>query len=299
MRAKFHSDALGVDKSYVAYLPAGYDAAPKKRWPVFYYLNGLGGDESNWVDGIHIDAAADALGLDAIIVMPDGDDSFYTDSTAPIDYDQCMKDGTGLFMAGESHSTTCVRHRMYETYIVKDLVAHIDATYRTIAKRDGRAIAGLSMGGLGAWELALRHLDLFAAAASHSGVISLLYAGPHPYVAGKAEIATDVSKWGESVGGIGTWVRSLYGPDIANWKAHDPSVLVQSLAPGKIALYLDCGTEDDFQLDAAAAYVHDLLTARKIEHTYFSGPGHHDAAFWQSRESESLKFLRDHVTAAK
>ncbi len=46
----FTSAALGVDKQVVVYLPAGYDADPAKRWPVFYYLHGLGGDETNWVD---------------------------------------------------------------------------------------------------------------------------------------------------------------------------------------------------------------------------------------------------------
>ena len=44
----FHSDALGVDKDVVVYLPAGYDAQPTRHWPVFYYLHGLGGDETNW-----------------------------------------------------------------------------------------------------------------------------------------------------------------------------------------------------------------------------------------------------------
>src|SRR6185503_14507832 len=89
----FHSDALGVDKQFVVYLPASYAASTTRRYPVFYYLNGLGGDETNWVQGGHIDRVADSLTLDAIIVMPDGDDSFYLDSAEPIDYEACKKDG--------------------------------------------------------------------------------------------------------------------------------------------------------------------------------------------------------------
>src|SRR5262245_54876263 len=118
--------------------------------------------------------------------MPDGDDDFYLDSAFKIDYEQCLKDGTGLFIpAQQDHATTCVRTRNYETYIAKDLVGWVDAHYRTIARRDGRGIAGLSMGGFGAMSVGLRHPDEFAAAASHSGAIALLYRGPRPFAPGK------------------------------------------------------------------------------------------------------------------
>lgn len=296
----FHSAALGVDKAYRVYLPVGYDARPATRWPVFYYLNGLGGDETNWVDLGHLDRAADQLALGAIVVMPDGDDDFYIDSAMPIDYDACMRDGTGLLAPHrEDHAATCVRHRAYETYIVHDLIAEVDAKFRTIASRDGRAIAGLSMGGYGALVLAMRHPDLFAAVASHSGVDSLLYVGPHPYVAGKAELVTDPKTVLRGAGELGAWIRGIFGPDLADWKAHDPSTLVANLSPGQLAIYLDCGTEDDFALNDAASYLHDLLTARHIDHAFFLGPGHHDFAFWTARLPESLKYLRAHVAAAR
>jgi len=71
----------------------------------------------------------------------------------------------------------------------------------------------------------------------------------------------------------------------------------QTLAPGALALYLDCGTEDG--LVDQAAYAHDLLTARHIEHAYVLGPGVHDYAFWGPRVRESLAFVRDHTTAAR
>lgn len=298
-RRTFHSAALGVDKTYVVYLPAGYDRSTT-RYPVFYYLNGLTGSERDWTHGGHIDDAADALGLQAILVMPDGDDGFYTDSTLPIDYDACMKDGTGLFMPMvQHHATQCVRQRNYETYIVKDVVGDVDATYRTIASRDARAIAGLSMGGFGALELSMRHQDEFSAAASHSGVDALLYAGPHPYGTGIVTLVTDVSNWGRTgdpqINQIGAWMRGIFGPDIANWKAHDPAYLAQKLEPGKLALYLDCGTEDDFGLDAEASYLHDLLDQRHIQHEFFLGPGHHNFEFWAPRVSKSLAFLRAHT----
>ena len=189
---------------------------------MFYFLNGLGGDETNWTKHGHLDAAADAMKLDAIIVMPDGDDSFYVDSAEPGDYDACRKDGTGLFNAMEPLATTCVHDRKYETYITKDLIAYVDGHYRTIATRDGRAIAGLSMGGYGSLMLAGRHPDLYSAVASHSGVDALFYEGPHPYDAAHAQIGSDVSTWGSGAEPIGAWVRGLFGSDKAFWDAHDP-----------------------------------------------------------------------------
>jgi S-formylglutathione hydrolase FrmB len=293
---KFRSDALGVTKRYVAYLPGGYETSGK-RYPVFYYLHGLGGNEDNWVEGGQIDKAADALGLQAILIMVDGDDAFYVNGIGAVDHDRCLADGTGLFMPGhETKRTTCVRKRDYDTYVTTDLIAHVDATYRTIATREGRAIAGLSMGGFGALQLSMRHSDLFSAAASHSGLVSLLYAGPVPYQAGKVELLTDVRTWGGPFVEIKRWMIGLLGEDIAHWRTFDPSALVASLAPGKLALYVDCGTEDEFLFHNQAAYLHDLLLDKKIEHTYFIGPGHHTFEFWKRRVPESLKFLRDHTS---
>ena len=295
VRASFESKALGVTKNVVVYLPAGYAAEPTRRWPVFYYLHGLGGDETNW-DRLGLDEAADAMKLGAIVVMPDGDNGFYADSKTPLDYDACMRDGTGLFIPTAPKKSTCVKTPAYEAYIVKDLIGWIDATYRTIATKQGRAIAGLSMGGFGALQLAMRHPDLFAATASHSGVDALLYLGPDPYVAGKVVLGDDPAKAPKDP--FTQWIVGIFGPDIANWRAHDPAALVDTLAPGVLAIYLDCGTEDDFRLHNGAQYVHDLLLAKKIDHAWYLGPGRHDGAFWTERVPHSLAFLAKH-TAAK
>jgi len=291
----FHSDALGVDKTYVVYLPAGYADKPTAKYPVFYFLHGLGGDEHSWVKGGHLDEAADKLGLQAIIVMPDGDDGFYFDSDKHADYDACMKDGTGLFMPQmKNPKKTCVKQWHYETYITKDLVGDVDAHYHTNATGAARGIAGMSMGGLGAWALALRHPDEFAAAASHSGYIGILYQGPHPYVAGKVQLIPAFAP-GSTGNDLIDYVVGVFGRDHAKWEAFDPELLISKVAPGKPALYLDCGTEDEFKFQDVAAYAHDTLNARKIEHAYFIGPGHHNFEFWRPREAESLTWLREHV----
>lgn len=290
------SPALGVTKAVVVYLPAGYAADPARRWPVYYFLHGLGGDETNWTQRGELDKVADKLGVEAIIVMPDGDNSFYTDSATPMDYDACMKDGTGLFIPTQPRPETCVKTPNYEAWITKDLISWTDATYRTIAKRESRAIAGLSMGGFGALQLGLRHKDLFAAAVSHSGIDALLYMGPFPYAGvDKAQLVPLIPA--EVGDPMVKWLRVVFGGDIKNWRAHDPATLVADLQPGQLALYMDCGTEDVFHLNNGMQYLHDLLLAKKIDHAYYMGPGRHDFSFWTPRLPESLKFLAAHVAA--
>jgi S-formylglutathione hydrolase FrmB len=292
---QFHSDALGVDKQVVVWLPGSYDAQRDRKYPVFVYLHGLGGQETDWVKLAHLDNAADAIALDAIVVMPDGDDGFYLDSPVQADYDACMKDGTGLFFAGRDRASTCVRANNYETYITKDLVAWIDKTYRTKATRASRGIAGLSMGGYGALMLAMRHGDEFVAAASHSGVVAPSYVAPHPYVAGQAVLLDDNMLKIKPSNPLLAWVGSRFGPDLAFWHDHDPSVLAGKLVPGALAVYFDCGTEDGFKLDDQARYLHDVLTADKLDHSWYLGKGEHDFAFWAARVGKSLVFLRDHT----
>lgn len=297
---RHHADALGVDKTYLVYIPAGYDDAPSKRWPVFYYLHGLTSPETEWITLGKLDAAADGLHLDALVVMPDADDSFYIDSPTSIDYDACMDHGAGLIDPHADPDATCVRTRAYETYITHDLVVAVDARYRTIATRDGRGIAGLSMGGYGSLSLGLRHPDAYAAIASHSGAVTLLYDGPHPFVAGQVKVATSL---GDNTGlppGLMQWTSYVFGTDVATWRDHDPAVLVTALAAHDArtpAIYLDCGTED-FLIDDTR-FIDELLTTRGIDHATFYGPGVHDYAFWTKRIPVSLAFLRDHTTRAR
>jgi S-formylglutathione hydrolase FrmB len=289
--ASFESTALGVAKKYKVYLPAGYDTLTTRRYPVVYMLHGLGGDETNWVDGGKLDAVADGMRLQAIVVMPDGDDAFYVNAATSPDLKACLAAGTPPFSDDERPEDFCVARRNYEDYMTRDLVAHVDATYRTIAERRGRGIGGLSMGGFGALQLAMRHKDLYAATASHSGVHSLFYAGPHPYEAGKVKLHEDLATWGRGLGMIGEHMRGLFGGELATWRGHDPSTLAKGLKNGELAIYLDCGTEDMFRFQDSGQYLHDLLTAQGITHEWYLGPGKHDFSFWGQRIDDSLAFF--------
>jgi S-formylglutathione hydrolase FrmB len=284
----FRSAALGVDKSYRVYLPAGY-AASDRRYPVVYLLHGITGDESNWLELGDLAGAADRMRLQAIVVMPDGDASFYVNSATPASHEKCMA-GDSPFEDESPRDSTCVHKANYEDYIVRDLIAEVDARYRTVAERRGRAISGLSMGGFGAMTLAMRHRDVFSSAASHSGVLALFYQGPHPYDAERVALLKDVSRWGANAGAFGPWVRGIFGRDARNWRAHDPATMAEKLRDGELALYIDCGAEDEYRLQNHAAYLHDILERRGIQHSYTLLPGRHDWAFWKDRIDDSLAF---------
>jgi len=286
----FYSAALGVSKHYLIYLPPSY-ARGARRYAVAYYLHGYSGNESDWAALAELDRVADSVfaagAPEIIVVMPDGDDGWYTDWVEPPGYAACMADTT-LPRRG---TTYCTERGGYATYVAHDLVAHVDSTYRTRADRRHRGIAGLSMGGYGAVTLALAHPDLFAAAASHSGVLSPLYAGPHPFAAPpRYAVAMDSIRatWGWAWGTIGR----AFGGDTASWAARDPARLARRLRAARgpfPALFVDGGTEDGLT-DQSRAF-HAELAALGIAHRYAEWPGGHDWRYWRAHVGESLAWL--------
>ena len=288
-QGSFQSSALGVEKHYLAWLPAGYDQSDA-RYPVIYLLHGLGGSETDWVKAGDLPRAADALALPAIVIMPDGDDGFYANGATAVAYDTCMA-GRPPRNRAEPPATYCVKQPRYEDYIVKDLIAHVDGAYRTRPERAGRAITGLSMGGFGAFALAMRHKDLFVSAASHSGVVSLLYNGPHPYEKGKVGSTTNLAEWGKDLRApIRDHIRFIFGSEIARWREHDPSHLAAGLKDGELALYFDCGTSDSYKFQDGAQYLHEVLQGAGVAHRFVLLPGGHTFDFWKAQIGESLAF---------
>jgi S-formylglutathione hydrolase FrmB len=233
--------------------------------------------------------------------MVDGDDSFYVNGVRPADYERCRTEERPWGPVDEDDY--CVRRGRYEDYVTRDVVTHIDGRYRTRADRAGRALAGFSMGGFGALMLAMRHPEVFSAAVSHAGVDSLLYAGPRPWARGATRRLEDLSSWGREyeseIPGIGDHVRALLGPDPANWRAHDPVALAETLQDGQLALYLDCGTEDDFGFDALAQDLHEALQRRGIRHAFALVRGGHDGDFLEQRLDDGMRFVAAHFSAQR
>jgi len=124
--------------SLTAILPEG----KKGPFPVYYLLHGLSDNQTAWTRRTNIERYVEDLPL--IVIMPNGDRSFYNNS-----------EQIGFYA--------------YETFVTEELIDFVDHTFHTIPSAKGRAIGGLSMGGYGALKNALKHPDLYCAAVSHSG----------------------------------------------------------------------------------------------------------------------------------
>lgn len=286
----FFSDALAVRKHVVVYLPPSYDRDTSRRYPVVYYLHGFSGNEADWVSKGSIDVVADSLFAagtpEMILVMPDGDDGWYTTWSRQVAYRTCADT-----VHVEAPDRYCVEHERYDDYVARDVVHFVDARYRTQADLAHRGIAGLSMGGYGATILALRYPDVFVAAASHSGVVSPLYTGPHPF-AGPTRYAATLEELRPSIGGLWTRYQNFWGSDLLHWRDMDPAHVAEQLVRHGArvpALFFDCGREDGL-VDQNRAFDAEL-TRLGIPHTYAEWPGAHTWRYWNTHVRESLAWM--------
>lgn len=292
--------ALGVRKALTVYLPPSYGRDTTRRYPVLLYLHGLGGNERNWTVAGQLHGTMDSLiaagAPEAIVAMPDGDDSWYTTAAALPDITACPADTA----RAEPAASYCVPWPHYDDYITFDVLDHLDRRYRTRPDAAHRGIAGLSMGGYGAITIALAHPELFAAAASHSGVLSprLL---PSPQGApATSRYATQAAAFRVAAGRLWPSQRLAFGLDSIAWWARDPATLASRLArrvqQGRAtwpALLIDVGVDDPWvehnrDFDAT-------LTRLGAPHRYREWPGAHTWSYWRSHSVESLRFLLERV----
>ena len=240
---EFHlnqNTALEKMTSFTAIVP---DDKPGP-FPVLYLLHGLSDDHTAWARRTSLERYVDGLPL--IVVMPNGERSFYTDAK------ERMKSA-------------------FETYIVQDIVGFVDRTFRTIPVREGRVVAGLSMGGYGAVKFALKYPDKFCAAVSHSGAVD--------FARGDFTRSDDWGREWRPVMGS----HPAGGPD-------DIFALSETIDHTHLpALRFDCGV-DDFLLDHNRA-LHAHLTALGIPHEYEEHPGEHNWDYWDKHIQDTLKFF--------
>ena len=253
----FDSKSLGATVTYVAYLPADYETS-KKAYPVVYALHGMFENsaflERRGVLAQYDDLRKSGVAPEAIVVTVDG--------------------GNNLFLNSP-------RGR-YQDMVAKDLVAHIDATYRTIPTRAGRALLGISMGGYGALNIAFAHPSVFGAVATHSAMLL-------------SQIPTAE---GGARGGQMRAFTGVFGDpiDAAAWKANDPLELAKTVDVKDLpALYLDCGSEDRYGLSAGNKTLHETLEARKVPHGFGLYPGDHGYEYVHTVFPKSLAFLKDRL----
>jgi len=240
-----YSAAMHKNIKTVVIKPASYDANNEKL-PVVYLLHGAFGSYSNWISKVpHIKDLADQYKM--IIVCPDGGyTSWYFDS--PVD-----------------------SSFRYETFVGVEVPQYIDAHYRTIAERNGRAITGLSMGGHGGIFLSFRHSELYSACGSMSGAL---------------HVTVITNRYD---------VEQRLGDTAANRKYwHDWSALnvIDQYPKDSLSIIIDCGTED--QVITMNRAVHEKMLKLKIPHDYTERPGKHDWAYWSNSISYHMLFFKKH-----
>lgn len=134
------SAALGHRVGYVVWTPPGYDPNGSERYPVIYFLHGMGGNES-----------MDAIGFSSLVRR--GIENHWLPASICV----FPNGGQGGYRG------------QVEAMIIDELIPHIDSTYHTVADQKGRAVAGFSMGGQGAVRLSILHPHVFCAAGSWGG----------------------------------------------------------------------------------------------------------------------------------
>jgi putative tributyrin esterase len=255
-------DAPSVERSmrFSLVLPKDYGQS-EKHYPVLYLLHGYGGYHEGWIQDGVAEYAAD---YDLIVVVPDAGNSWYANW-------KVSEDG---------------KKNDWEDYIVKDIVGYVDSNYRTIRRREGRAIGGLSMGGYGAVVIGLRNPEMFCSVASHSGALSY-----GRQLRKKIENNEAVSPVGPrpnwmvdfDIPGFGTYLERFPKGQIVTSVEEadllDPFKLVVSLDENKRPdLYIGCG-RSDFLFDSFKAFS-EHLRENDITHTYRVSDGGHTHEYW-------------------
>ena len=235
----FTSKLVGGEVSYLIYLPPSYETEQAKRFPVAYWLHGLNGNQRGGVTFLAQAAAAAKAGKapEMIVVLVNGmKDSFYNDSP----------DGKWPI----------------ESVIIKELIPHVDQTYRTIARRDTRAIEGYSMGGYGAAHLGFKYPELFGIVGVDAGALITPRASVQPAV-----------------------YEKMFGSNDAYVQANDPFVLLRKNAEairGKTFIRVSVGGDDSLLPRNKA--LHDTLNELKIDHDWEIVPGvaHNPPLFYRT-----------------
>jgi putative tributyrin esterase len=225
-------------------LPAGYELSGK-RFPVLYLLHGLFGNCDNWLE--FTDILSYVENHDLIVVAPDCGDSWYTDSET-------------------------VGNEKLESYLIAELIPRIESQFRVITKRKGRAIAGISMGGYGAFKFALKRPDGFIFAASCSGAFNA------PRMT-RENCRDDWREYGESI-------SRVFGAEGSRTRIeNDLERIISSVPDEQIKdlpyFYLDCGNKDDFlQTNREVA---QILKNRGFHFDYREHSGDHEWDYWNKR----------------
>jgi len=227
----YESKVTGSWRHAMVYLPPDYEAQSKKRYPVLYLQHGGGEDETGWIRQGRANVILDNLiaageAKPMIIVMACGY-ARRAASAAP-NRDEMMQS--------------------FEDDVTQALIPFVDKTYRTLADRDHRAMAGLSMGGFQTFQITTKHLDLFSHIGGFSGIGGML----------------DDRKWD-----LKTDFNGIFA---------DPA----SFAKKVHLLYFGVGTVEPERFMTRIRSLHTALTEAGVQHVYWESPGtDHEWQTWR------------------
>jgi S-formylglutathione hydrolase FrmB len=241
------SVALGGRVHARVVLPPGYDTHPNTRYPVLYFLHGLPATSGTYQGNDWLVDALEGAGR-AILVMPQGARAGDADP-------EYLDWGVG---------------RNWSTYIATELPRFVDAHFRTIRTRRGRAILGLSAGGYGATIIGLRHLGTFAVVESWSGYF-------HP---------TDP-----------TGTKALDRGRLAT--AHALVAVLRADERKRatfVAFYVGNG---DARFRAENVRLNAELNGAHVPHAFAVYPGAHETALWQRHARDWLRMALAHLAKPK
>jgi len=241
----FVSAVLRRTMQYYIYLPGGYDDGAPVRYPVAYLLHGGGGSNREWIENGALDTADRLMGSGAIppfiIVLPQGDQEYWVDHVVD--------------------RTTGANGEKWGTYTAREVVPEIDKSFRTVAKLQGRAIGGLSMGGHGAMQLSINFPGTWSAVGAHSPSLRPLGDAP-----------------------------TYLGTTALQFAERDPLQLIRTHpdVARTLRYWIDSAQLDPWIVQATA--LHEQLLADGIVHEWSSDPGGHDTPYWSSHMDAYLRF---------
>jgi S-formylglutathione hydrolase FrmB len=248
---------------YCVYLPASYDAGatrhPVQNYPVLYFLHGLGDNErtlfnsGGWTlfDDLH---RQHKMG-EFLIVAPEGGRTFYINS---------------------AHGTV-----RYSDFFLQEFIPLIEARYRINKGRNNRAISGISMGGYGALRFAFSHPEMFFAVSAQSAALM-------------TETPQELDTAARSGAPLGKLLATVFGSpiEVSHWKENSVFVLANrnQAALHRMAIYFNCGQDDNYGFEKGAAALHEQLLKEKVEHEYHPYPGDHSLSYFLDHFTEIMEF---------
>ncbi len=244
---------------YCAMLPPSYEMEHTRKYPILYFLHGLGQNEQALMIGGGWGLIEDMrqhhnLG-DFLIVAVEGRGSFFINSAD-----------------GREH---------YGDFFLSEFIPQIESKFRVIRGRMTRGVTGLSMGGYGALRLAFAHPELFGSVSAQSAALI-------------TESPKQMNEDLQHAGPLANFLGGVFGNpiNVAHWYLNNPFLLAQrNRAQLKnMAIYFNCGREDEYGFAQGASRLDQQLVAEGIKHQFHLYSGGHTAEYFLSHLGETLQF---------